>query len=159
MAAKKKTAKTPTRRHARRRAGVHVKPNEGRPYPMGRVHTVFKADGRETDDRYAISEWWLDPWTAGPGPHHHAEDDVFYVLEGTMSIRLGERWLDCPKGTLVIAPGGTTHDFENRTAKRAGFLNVSVPGGFEEHVPGIAEWFRTRPNADVAARPRRRARS
>jgi len=44
----------------------------------------------------------------------------------------------------VIAPGGTAHDFENRTAKRAGALNVSVPGGFEPHMEGIAEWFRAR---------------
>jgi len=26
----------------------------------------------------------------------------------------------------VIAPGGTAHDFENRTAERAGALNLSV---------------------------------
>lgn len=44
----------------------------------------------------------------------------------------------------MIAPGGTAHDFENRTAKRAGALNVSVPGGFEPHMEGIAEWFRAR---------------
>lgn len=36
------------------------------------------------------------------------------------------------------------HDFENRTKKRAGMLNVSAPGGFEEHMPGIARWFAER---------------
>jgi hypothetical protein len=45
---------------------------------------------------------------------------------------------------VVIAPGGTPHDFENRTAKPAGALNFSVPGDFEPHMEGIAEWFRTR---------------
>lgn len=29
-----------------------------------------------------------------------------------------------------------------RTAERAGALNLSVPGDFEPHMEGIAEWFR-----------------
>jgi hypothetical protein len=52
--------------------------------------------------------------------------------------------IDAPKGSLVIAPGGTAHDFENHTAERAGALNLSVPGDFEPHMVGIAEWFRAR---------------
>ena len=44
---------------------------------MGRITALFLADGSETDARYSISEWWLEPNTKGPGPHSHAEDDVF----------------------------------------------------------------------------------
>jgi hypothetical protein len=51
-------------------------------------------------------------------------------------------------GSFVLVPGGVTHDFENRTSKRAGMLNFSVPGDFEEHMPGIAEWFRNRSAED-----------
>jgi quercetin dioxygenase-like cupin family protein len=109
---------------------------------MGRVNAVFKADGAETADRYSISEWWLDPHTDGPGAHTHPEDDVFYVLEGTMTFLVGERWIDAPRGSFVLAPGGVPHDFRNLTDERAGALNVSAPGGFEPHMPGIAEWFR-----------------
>ena len=36
---------------------------------MGRIDAVFKADGAETSAGYSISEWWLEPHTAGPGPH------------------------------------------------------------------------------------------
>jgi mannose-6-phosphate isomerase-like protein (cupin superfamily) len=115
---------------------------------MGPVHAVFKADGDETRGRYSISEWWLEPYTRGPGAHQHEEDDVFFVLEGTMSFFVGGKWVDAPKGSLVIAPGGTPHDFENRTAERAGALNVSVPGDFEPQMEGIAEWFRARSAAD-----------
>lgn len=111
---------------------------------MGPLRAVFKADGGETRERYSISEWWLEPYTRGPGAHQHEEDDVFFVIEGTMSFFVGGAWIDALRGSLVIAPGGTPHDFENRTAKRAGALNVSVPGGFEPHMKGIAEWFRAR---------------
>lgn len=123
------------------RQPVVLAPGEGRSYPMGRISAVFKADTDETAGRYNISEWWLEPHTQGPGRHHHDEDDVFFVLEGTMSILVGDEWIDAPAGSFVLIPGGITHDFQNRGDVRAGMLNVGAPGGFEESMPGIAEWF------------------
>jgi mannose-6-phosphate isomerase-like protein (cupin superfamily) len=140
-----------------KRAPLHLPPRGGRTYAMGPVKAIFKADHEETAGRYSISEWWLAPHTKGPGAHSHEEDDVFFVLEGTMSFFLGDRWVDAKKGSFVLAPGGTTHDFENRTSKRAGALNISAPGDFEQHMPGIAEWFRARKPADARTTKRARA--
>jgi len=131
------------------RTGVVLAPGEGRSYPMGRISAVFKADGEETQHKYSISEWWLEPKTQGPGAHAHPEDDVFYVVEGTMSFLIGDRWIDAAKGSFVLAPGGVTHDFENRSSARAGVLNLSIPGDFEPHMPGIAEWFANNPPKDT----------
>lgn len=124
---------------------IVLRPGEGRSYPMGGISAVFKADQDETAGRYSISEWWLEPDTQGPGAHSHPEDDVFYVLEGTMSFLIGDAWIDCPKGSFVMAPSGSTHDFQNRTAQRAGVLNLSVPGGFEKDMGLIVEWFARNP--------------
>lgn len=33
----------------------------------------------------------------------------------------------------------------NRSDARAGVLNLSCPGGFEEDMPGIVEWFEQHP--------------
>jgi mannose-6-phosphate isomerase-like protein (cupin superfamily) len=134
---------------AGRRAGIVLQPGEGRPYPMGRISALFKADGDETRAAYSVSEWWLEPHTQGPGPHSHEEDDVFYVLEGTMTFLLGDRWVDAPRGAFVLAPGGMTHDFQNRSSSRAGVLNFSIPGEFEESMPAIAEWFAEHPPGDA----------
>jgi len=131
------------------RQGVFLPPGGGRSYPMGRISSRFLADGAETEERYSISEWWLEPHTKGPGAHSHDEDDIFYVIEGTMSILLGDRWVDAPPGSFVLVPGGMTHDFENRTAERAGVLNVSVPGCFEEEMPNIVRWFAEHPPGDA----------
>ena len=124
---------------------VVLGPGEGRAYPMGRISAVFKADGAETASRYSISEWWLEPHTQGPGAHSHPEDDIFYVLEGTMSGRIGEHWTHATKGSFVLVPGGVTHDFQNQGGTRAGVLNLSIPGEFEPHMPEIAQWFRENP--------------
>ena len=134
---------------ATKRAGVLLAPGEGRSYPMGRISAVFKADGEETKRAYSISEWWLEPHTQGPGAHSHEEDDIFYVIDGTMSFLMGDRWTDAPKGSFVLAPGGMTHDFENRSSSRAGVLNFSVPGEFETSMPGIVKWFAENPPKDA----------
>jgi mannose-6-phosphate isomerase-like protein (cupin superfamily) len=131
------------------RPALFLQPDTGRNYPMGRIRALFLADGSETAERYSISQWWLDPHTKGPGAHAHEEDDVFFVIEGTMSFLLGDRWVDAPRGAFVLAPGGTTHDFENRSDARAGVLNFSVPGGFEESMPGISQWFAEHPPEDA----------
>ena len=133
------------------RKPIVLAPGEGRAYPMGRISAVFKADEGETESLYSVSEWWLEPRTQGPGPHAHPEDDLFYVIEGVMSIRAGEEWFDCRKGAFVLVPGGVTHDFENRGGVRAGILNFSAPGPFEPMMPGIAEWFRDNPPKDTVA--------
>lgn len=131
------------------RVGIFLPPGEGRSYPMGRISAVFKADGDETRKEYSISEWWLEPHTRGPGAHSHPEDDVFYVIEGTMSILMGDRWIDAPEGSFVLAPGGVKHDFENRSSSRAGVLNLSIPGEFEKNMPAIAKWFDENPPKDA----------
>ena len=64
---------------------------QGRVYNLGAMTAIFKADENETDDKYCISEWWLDPNSTRPGAHQH-EDQVFYVLEGTISILIGDKW-------------------------------------------------------------------
>ncbi|HSD36378.1 MAG TPA: cupin domain-containing protein [Rhodocyclaceae bacterium] len=137
------TSMAPTRKP------VVLAPGEGRAYPMGRISAVFKADEAETDSRYSVSEWWLEPRTQGPGPHSHAEDDLFYIIEGTMSVLVGEKWVEADKGAFVLIPGGVTHDFQNRGSVRAGLLNFSTPGPFEPEMPGIAEWFAKNPPQDT----------
>jgi mannose-6-phosphate isomerase-like protein (cupin superfamily) len=122
-----------------------IRPGEGRRYAMGGMSAVFKADEGETAHQYSISEWWLEPDTAGPGAHAHPEDDVFYVLEGTMSFLIDGEWIDCPKGSFVLAPAGCTHDFQNRGSVRSGALNMSAPGGFEKNMGMIVDWFTQHP--------------
>jgi quercetin dioxygenase-like cupin family protein len=124
-----------------------LQPGEGRGYDLGAIKAVFKADGGETSAAYSISEWQLAPRALGPGAHSHDEDDIFFVTEGQVSFLIGEHWQQVGKGGFVLAAGGTLHDFRNDTDEPVGFLNISVPGGFEPMMPSIAEWFQERHRA------------
>ena len=125
-----------------RRAPIALAPGDGRTYRMPSMRAVFKADGAETADRYSVSEWWLDPHSAGPGAHsHEANDEVFYGIGGVMSVRIDDDWHYIAPGACIIVSAGTVHDFENRTDEPAGLLNVFIPGGFEKNMPAIVCWF------------------
>lgn len=115
---------------------------QGRVYNCGTMTAIFKADEHETNEKYSISEWWLEPNSDGPGAHSHDEnDEVFYVLEGTTSFLVGDKWIDANKGTFLRIPAKIIHDFKNQTSEKTGILNFFIPGGFERNMPAIVQWF------------------
>jgi mannose-6-phosphate isomerase-like protein (cupin superfamily) len=69
-----------------------------------------------------------------------------------MNVLVDTEWIEAGAGSFVLVPGNVTHDFENRGSERAGMLNVSAPGDFEQHMPGIAQWFTERPPGEADTR-------
>jgi len=101
----------PTRKQKQRKP-IYLPPGRGRSYPMGRISSVFKADGAETRGTFSVSEWWLEPNTKGAPAHSHDADHAWYVIEGTMSVQVGRRWTDAVKGAFLLIPGGAVHTFK-----------------------------------------------
>lgn len=121
---------------------IILTPGQGRVYKLGPMTAIFKADENETEEKYSVSEWWLEPNAEGPGEHKHEDkDQSFYVIEGCISVFIADRWIDALKGTFIRIPKNTIHTFANRTHKKAGMLNIDFPGGFEKDMPSMAEWF------------------
>jgi mannose-6-phosphate isomerase-like protein (cupin superfamily) len=67
----------------------------------------------------------------------HPEDHVYYVIECTLSVCLGGDRSDAPKGSCIVIPGGTPHDFANRSEAVAGFISFNTPGDFEPDMEAI----------------------
>jgi quercetin dioxygenase-like cupin family protein len=109
-------------------SAVVLAPGESHPHGMRRISALFNAEGTKVAGRHSISEWWFEPETQGPGEHTRAQDDVFYVLEGTVSFLVEGTWIDAPKGSFVLVPAGVKHNFENRSAARVGVLNFTATG-------------------------------
>ena len=75
----------------------------------------------------------------GPPPHTHATlHDMFYVLEGTLTMRIGDDEVAAPAGTFVCAPPGTVHTFRNASDAPVRFLNFNTPGGWERYMRDLA---------------------
>ena len=92
-------------------ATVH-RPGEGE--RIGGPTTVtIKATSAETNDSFYLGEVVVEPGFAGPPPHIHERlHDMFYVLEGTLTVRLGDETTELPAGSFVCVPPGVVHTFQ-----------------------------------------------
>ena len=121
---------------------IFLKKEQGRKYNLGPMTAIFKADEAETDNKYSVSEWWLEPNSEGPEAHLHKNIvQTFYVFEGPVSFFVYDKWIDAETGTFIRIPENTMHTFANRTTKKTGFINFDIPGGFEKDMPSMAAWF------------------
>jgi quercetin dioxygenase-like cupin family protein len=60
----------------------------------GPTTVAIKAIGEETRDSFYLGEVVIEPGFPGPPPHRHREvHDMFYVLDGTLTMRLGDQTL------------------------------------------------------------------
>jgi mannose-6-phosphate isomerase-like protein (cupin superfamily) len=59
---------------------------------------------------------------------HHADDEAWYVLDGTLKFRIGDAVCEGGPGTGVLAPKGTPHAYGNaRRGEPARYLLVTTP--------------------------------
>ncbi len=119
--------------------GTVLGPGEGTAYEVGTATSLFKATREATAGFFSLAEVTIQPGTSGPPPHSHRELlDSFYVLEGTLTIRVGVEEVDAPTGTYACVPPGVVHTFANRSAGPVRFLNLNTPGGWEDYIRDLA---------------------
>jgi mannose-6-phosphate isomerase-like protein (cupin superfamily) len=56
--------------------------------------------------------------------HKHPEGEAWYVLDGTLQVRVGEQVHEVSAGGAVIVPGGSAHTFWNPRPGPARYLLV-----------------------------------
>lgn len=73
---------------------------------------------------------------------HRSHVDLFYVLEGELTLRLGTagETVVVPAGTLARVPPGVVHGFGNESDADMRYLNLHAPGmGFADYMRGLRE--------------------
>jgi quercetin dioxygenase-like cupin family protein len=59
---------------------------------------------------------------------------MFYVLDGVLTMRLGDETHEVPAGSFVCVPPGIVHTFCNHSDSPVRFLNMNTPSGFEHYM-------------------------
>jgi quercetin dioxygenase-like cupin family protein len=110
----------------------HVASGEGLAdvwWKSGRV--TVKTAGAETGNAFSQIET-DDPHGSGPPLHlHHNEDETFYVLEGEVTIVVGDERIDLEAGDFVFAPREVAHAYVVRS-ESARMLVTASPAGVEQ---------------------------
>ena len=98
-------------------------------WKTGRI--TVKAGPDETGN--AFSQFEVDdPRGSGPPLHvHHTEDETFYVLEGQVTMFVGDERVDLEAGDYCFGPRGIPHAYLIRS-ERARMLVTISPSGSEQ---------------------------
>ena len=92
----------------------------------------FLATGEDTNGKYALWEAIVPPG-GGPPPHVHSqEEEGFYVLEGEITLQVGDKRLVATAGMFANMPVGTPHSFKNESSRPAKMLISVAPAGLEK---------------------------
>lgn len=99
---------------------------------IGGFGTSFLA----TDPAYALIQHTLGAGLIGAPPHrHNREDELSYVLEGTLTVWREGVVTEASPGTLIQKPRGEWHTFWNAGDITVRFLEIISP-------PEFANYFR-----------------
>ncbi len=105
---------------------------------LGNLATV-KADGERTGGALAVVEFAAPPGFATPRHVHHAEDEAFYVLEGSLAGFCGDAKWEAIVGSFVWLPRDVPHGYANTADGVTRSLAITLPSGFEQFVEEIGE--------------------
>jgi quercetin dioxygenase-like cupin family protein len=102
---------------------------------------TWKANGRDNQGRFdfLVSEV---AFGIGPPLHIHAvQEDSFYVIDGVLTVQLGDKFVELDPGDFGTAPPGVPHSFTNvHPGQICRVVNLMTPGiGFDRYIGGIEE--------------------
>jgi mannose-6-phosphate isomerase-like protein (cupin superfamily) len=97
----------------------------------------IKASTAETNGAFTLIEQ-LAPMHFGPPLHvHHIEDELFFILDGAVRFRCGDRDVRIEAGGSIFLPKGIPHAFRVEGDSSARLLQFTAPGGFDHFVEAI----------------------
>lgn len=111
--------------------GRYVAPAHGQSVDLGGVGVQFKIPGAQTAGLFAVVEHPVEPRVIVEPHVHEREDELSYVLEGTIWARVGEEEIEATVGSYVWKPRGVLHTFWNPGPEPARILEIISPAGFE----------------------------
>ena len=121
-------------------------PGEGERIGNGPAPSTIVATRETTNGGFTITDTTIPPGFPGPPPHSHRRlTDSFYVLEGILTVHIGDEVFDLEPGAYACVPPNNVHTFSNRSASPARFLNINAPAGWEEYLRAIAHLMKEGP--------------
>src|SRR5205814_3331084 len=105
-------------------------------FPMSSPTIALPLSGRvlgSPDNSFVVAEW--RDAGAPPGPPrwiaplhlHHHDDEAWYVLEGSLYVKVGDDTVEARAGAAVLVPRGTPHTYWNPDPVPVRYLLVMTP--------------------------------
>ncbi len=123
-----------------------LEPGAGAKLAGAGVNIALKVAGAQSDGQLLVLEYSAPVRFAGPPPHwHKITTEIFYVLEGALSLQIGGETTLAGPGGCAFVPPGAVHAFANPGDAPARFLLIASPAGLEGYFAELSELIRHEP--------------
>ena len=130
-------------------AAVFLGPGQGKQGKIGVNDITFKLDSSQTSGNLGSAEMLIQSGHMGAVPHYHSMfDEVVRVLEGTLTVLVGETTYEVPAGGWHLRRRGVMHAFWNAGTVPARSIEIYIPGGHEAFMKEIAAVFQSNPRPE-----------
>ena len=99
---------------------------------------THKLTHQQTSSAYYLFEFEFEPESGNRLHVHSYEDEVIYVLEGAIEIRLGDQKLQAVTGGVTHLPKHIPHALYNPLKTTSRYLGMAVLGGMENSFDELA---------------------
>lgn len=99
---------------------------------------THKLTTQQTHGGYYLFEFEFDPESGNRFHVHSYEDEVVYVLEGAIEIRLDNQELHAVTGGVAHLPKQIPHALYNPLNTTSRYLAMAIPGGMENFFDELA---------------------
>jgi quercetin dioxygenase-like cupin family protein len=118
---------------------TYIPPDAGEAVWIGSFGVIYKVPADATPSAVAVVEHVLGPRQLGAPLHRHSrEDEISYVLEGTITVQQGDQIETATAGGTIVKPRGVFHAFWNSGSIAVRFLEIIAPGGFAQYFRELA---------------------
>ena len=130
-----------------RASAIVLMPGGGETLSGMGVTMAFKTVGAQSGGQWLIMEYTAPPQFSGPPPHwHKITTEIFYVLEGTLTLSAGDETIQAGLGGYAYVPPGTVQGFSNQTDAPAKYLLIASPAGLENCFQELAALIKDEPS-------------
>lgn len=109
---------------------IVIPPDSGRVLKL--VGVTHKLTSQQTGSDYYLFESEFNPESGNRLHVHSYEDEIVYVLQGTIQIRLRNDKLEASEGGVVHLPKWIPHALYNPLKVPLKIMALAIPGGMEQ---------------------------
>ena len=102
------------------------------------LSVTHKLTSDQTDGSCYLFESTFGPGEGNRMHRHQREDEIGYVLEGALEIRLGDGSRILETGGIARLPKGIPHAIRNPSTTPSRYLFIAVPAGLDRWFDAVA---------------------
>ncbi len=109
---------------------IFIPPHSGKALEF--LSVTHKLTSQQTGGAYYLFESVFEPGSGNRLHVHRREDEVGYVLEGALEIRLADRTLVVETGGVPHLPKDIPHAIRNPLKTPSRYLFMAIPAGLDQ---------------------------